>query len=96
MGNPFLYFLKNIGRNSSKQKFRIETGTFSFQICFQNQFWILGSVQTENVLINVFAYIQYDHFPKSKIDSQSRFEIRMSTFLFKNFFLKGFDQYFKK
>ena len=28
------------------------------------------------------AYFQFDHFPKSKIDSETRFEIRMSIFLF--------------
>ena len=51
-----------------------------------------GSGQTENTQIRVFVYFPFDHFPKSKIDSESRFEMRMSIFLFK-FFLKSFRQY---
>ena len=77
----FLTFL-NIGQNSSKKKFWIEIWTFSFQIYFWNQFWTSGSGQTENMQIRVFAYFLFDHFPKSKIDSENRFEIRMSIFLF--------------
>ena len=46
-----------------------------------------------NTLICVF---QFDHFPKSKIDSESKFEMRMSLFLFKILVLKSFGQYFKK
>ena len=65
-----------------KKKFRIEIWTFSFQICFRNQFSTSGSGQTENTQIRVFAYFQFDHFPKSKIDSESIFEMRMSLFLF--------------
>ena len=45
--------------------------------------------------IRVFAYFQFDHFPKLKIDSESRFEKRMSIFqFFKK--LKRFCQYLKK
>ena len=76
----FLTFL-NTGQNS-KKKFIIELWTFSFQICFQNQFWTSGSGQTENTRIRVYVYFQFDRFPKSKIDSESRFEMRMSIFQF--------------
>ena len=44
---------------------------------------------------HVFAYFQFDHFPQSKINFESRFEMRMSIFLFK-IFLERFGQYFKK
>ena len=77
----FLTFF-NIVQNFSRKKFRIEIWTFSFQICFRNKFSTSGSGQTENTQIRVFAYFQFDHFPKSKIDSESRFEMRMSIFLF--------------
>ena len=46
------------------------------------KFWTSGSGQTENTQIRVFAYFRFDHFPKSKIDSESRFEIRMYIFIF--------------
>ena len=36
---------------------------------------------------------QFDHFPKLKIDSESRFEMRMSIFLFLIFILMSFGQY---
>ena len=81
MKNPFFDFF-NIDSNASKEKFSIDIWTFSFQICFQNKFWTSGSGQTENTLIRLFVYFQFDHFPKSKIDSKSRFENRMSIFLF--------------
>ena len=95
MGNPFFDFFKYWPKRS-KKKFRIEIWTFSFQICFLNQFLTLESRQTENMQIRVFAYFQFDNFPKSKIDSQSRFEMRMSIFLFKKNFVKRFCQYLKK
>ena len=63
----FFTFL-NIDRNAPKKKFRIEIWTFSFQICFQNQFSTSGSGQTENTRIREYVYFQFDHFPKSKID----------------------------
>ena len=44
----------------------------------------------------VFAYFQFDRFPKSKIDSESRFEMRMSISIFKTYFLKSCGHYFKK
>ena len=81
MGNPFFDFL-NIDQNAPNFFFRIEIWTFSFQICFCKQFSTSGSGQTENVQIRVFAYFQFDHFPKSKIDCEIRFEITMSIFLF--------------
>ena len=40
------------------------------------------------------AYFQFDHFPKSEIDSESRFEMRMSIFLFK-IFMESFDHHIK-
>ena len=45
--------------------------------------------------IHGFVYFWFDHFPKSKIDFESRFEMRMSIFLFK-FFLGAFWSVFKK
>ena len=81
MGNPFFDFFKFWPKHF-KTKFRIKIWTFQFQICFWNQCWTSGSGQTENTQIRVFAYFPFDQFPKSKIDSESRFEIRMSVFLF--------------
>ena len=69
-------------KNALKKKFRIEIWTFSFQICFKNQFSTLGSGQTENARIRVFAHFPFDHFPKSKTNLESRFEMKMSIFLF--------------
>ena len=40
-----------------------------------------GSGQTEITHKYVFAYFQIDHFPKSKIDFDSSFEIRRSIIL---------------
>ena len=94
-GKSIFWLFLNIVRNSSRKKFRIEIWTFSFQICFRNQFLTLESGQTENTQIRVFVYFPLDHFPKSKIDSKSRFEMRMSIFLF-YFFLKSFGLYLKK
>ena len=74
---------------------KIEIWVFSFQFCFQNQFSTSKSGQTENTQICVFVYFPFDHFPKSKIDSESRFEKRIPIFLF-YIFLKSFDQYLKK
>ena len=71
----------NTDGTSSKKKFRIEICTFSFEICFWNQFLTSGSGQTENTQIRIFTYFQSDHFLKSKIDSESRFEMRMYIFL---------------
>ena len=42
MGNPFFDFFKYWPK-LFKKKFRIEIWIFSFQICFRNQFWTLGS-----------------------------------------------------
>ena len=78
MGNPFFDFVQYWPKLFIF--FRIEMQTFSFQICFWNQFSTLGSGQTENTQIRVLEYFQFDHFPK--IDSESRFEMRMSIFLF--------------
>ena len=33
------------------------------------------------ILKYIFAYFQFDHFPKSKIDFESSFEIRRSIFI---------------
>ena len=81
MENPFFDLFK-YGPKHSKKKIKIEIWTFLFQICFQNQFSTLGSGQTENTKIRVFVYFQFDHFPKFKNDSESRFEMRMPIFLF--------------
>ena len=45
--NPFFDFLKYWPKRS-KKKLRIEIWTFSFQICFKNQFLTLGSGETKN------------------------------------------------
>ena len=39
--------------------------------------WSNGKYKTR-----VYMYFQFDHFPKLKIDSESRFEKRMPVFLF--------------
>ena len=65
MENPFFYFFKYWPKRS-KNFFRIELWTFSFKICFQNQFLTLGG-QTENTQVRIFAYFQFDHFRKSKL-----------------------------
>ena len=52
LGNPFFDFY-NMDRKSSKNNFRIEIGTFSFQICFRNKYWSSGSGQTINAQICV-------------------------------------------
>ena len=44
--------------------------------------------------LSKLTYFQFDHFPMSKIDSESRFEMRMSIFLF-NFFMERFDHHKK-
>ena len=44
----------------------------------------------------VFAYFQFDHFPKSKIDFESSFEMRRSKFMLYIFFLERFEQQQKK
>ena len=77
-----------------KLKFRTEIWTFSFQIFF---WWsTLGSCQTENSHIRVNTYFLFYHFLKSKIDSESRFEMRRFIFSFKTFFLKNFGNINKK
>ena len=76
----------NTDRNTTKKYFRIEIWTFSFQICFQSPCLTSGSGQTENTQICIFAYFQFDHFPKLKIDFESRLEMRMSIFLSKKIF----------
>jgi hypothetical protein len=48
--------------------FRIEIWTFSFQICFKNQFSTSGSGQTENTRIHIYVYFPFDHFSKLKTD----------------------------
>ena len=55
-------------------------------ICFQNQFLTSGSGQTKYPQIRVFADFLFDHFPKLKIDSKSRFEMRNAIFLYYFFF----------
>ena len=48
----FFTFL-NTDQNAPKRKFRIEIWTFSFQICFKNQFSTSGSGPTENTQIRL-------------------------------------------
>ena len=73
--------LKQLSKHS-KNDIWSKIWIFSFQICFRNQFWTSGSVQTENTRIRTYVDFQFDHFLKSKIDSESRFEKKMSIFLF--------------
>ena len=40
----------------------------------------------------MYTYFQFDHFPKSKIDFESSFEIKMSIFLLKKKNLERFDE----
>ena len=61
---------------------RVVIWTFLYQICFRNKISTSGSGQTENTQIRVFAYFQFDQFPKLKINFESWFEIRMSILLF--------------
>ena len=65
------FTLLNTDLNAPK-KIRIVIWTFSFEIYFRNPFLTLGSGQTEYTQIRVFAYFQFDHFPKLKIESNSR------------------------
>ena len=60
---------------------------FIFKFHFNNK--TACQFNPENPQIRVFADFSIDHFPKSKIDSKSRFKIRIAIFLFK-FFLKSF------
>ena len=79
MGNPFFDFFLIL---TERKKNILEIGTFSFQICFCNQYWTSGSGQTENTQIRVYVYFLFDHFPKSKINSEIQFKMRMTIFLF--------------
>ena len=63
MGFFFFTFL-NVDQKSLKKNFRIKVWTFQFQMCFRNQSLTSGSHQTENTQIRVFAYFQFDYFPK--------------------------------
>ena len=46
-------------------------------------YWSAGNLGwSSKTVLHVFAYFQFDYFPKSKIDSESRFEKTMSIFLF--------------
>ena len=45
-----------VGQNAPKFFFTIEIWTFSFQNCFQNQFWTSGSGQTENTQIRICVF----------------------------------------
>ena len=68
-----IFWLVEIFTETLQKKFRIKMWTFSFQTCFRNQFPTSGSGQTEDTQIHVFVYFLFYHFPKSKIDSKSRF-----------------------
>ena len=75
------FTFSNTDQNAPK-KIRIEIWTCSLQICFYNQFLTAGSGQTGNTQIRVFAYFQFDHFPKLQIDFKCGFQMRISIFLF--------------
>ena len=74
----FIYFFY-IGQNSSKPNLELKYGHSLFKSTFRISF---RSGQTENTQIRVFVYFPFDHFPKLKIDSKSRFEKRMPIYLF--------------
>ena len=83
-----IFWLFNYWPKLFNKKIRIEIWRFSLQICFWDPFLTLGSGQTENPQIRVFADFLIDYFLKSKIDSENRFEMRNTIF-----FLKSFGQY---
>ena len=66
-GKSIFWLFKILTETLQQKKFRIKIWTFSFQICFKNQFSTSGSGQTENTRIRVYVYFQFDHFLKSKI-----------------------------
>ena len=68
--------------------------TFSFQICFRNQFLTFGSGQTENTQICIFVYTLIHHFPKSKLILKADLK-REGPYFFSNFF-NEFWPVFKK
>ena len=70
MGYQFFDLLKNL-----EQKY----GHSHFKSAFGINFGLWEVVKQK---IHKYAYFQFDHFPKSKIDFESRFEKRMSIFLF--------------
>ena len=76
----FLTFL-NTDQNARKKNLEWKYEHSFFKSTFGIIFSTLGSSQTENTQMRVFTSFQFDHFPKSKIDFESRFEMRMSIFL---------------
>ena len=67
MENPFFYFFKYWLKHS-KNKFRIEIWTFSFQIWFWNQLLTSGSGQTENTQIfSVWPLPKVEHLFRKQI-----------------------------
>ena len=55
-------------------------------------FFVLPCIIKKGSSSTYLRYFQFDHFPKFKNFSESRFEMRTSIFLF-NFFFKSLDQY---
>ena len=71
MGNPIFNFFVCWSKRS-KKKFTIEIWTFSFQNCFQNQFWTSGSGQTENTQIRICVFSVW---PLPEVESLFRKQI---------------------
>ena len=86
---PMVNLLKTLGHfEITSLKYNEKSIFWLFLNNDQNFLRIKISIEIWTFLfqIRVFEYFLFDHFPKSKIDSERRFEMRMSIFLFKNFF----------
>ena len=92
-GSPFLkirweiYFLIFLNTDQNAPIFFLELlyGHSHFKSAFGINFRLREVVKLkilQNTQIREFAYFQFDHFPKSKINSERRFEMRMSILLF--------------
>ena len=78
----FLTFLK-YGSKLFKKILEEKNGHFHFKSVFAINFWLREWVKRK---IRKYLYFLFDHIPKSKMNSKSRFEMRMSIFLFRIFF----------
>ena len=95
MGNPFLDFFKYWPKRS-KKKFRIEIWTFSFKICFQNQFFDFRKwsnwkyTYTRIHVFSVWPLPEVENWFLKQIWNEN---IHISIL---NFFLERFGHYLKK
>ena len=77
----YISIFLNIDQNSSKKNYNRNMYILISNLLSES-FFDLGKWSTENMQIRIFEYVQFDHFPKTKIDSESRFEMKMSILLF--------------